>query len=98
MIRVVFAHDVEDVYNPASDDALLELCRICSEEEVPVSMFMGADPEVEGDRAGLRHQVCLPLDGLTGMGVRDQQAAVLPLLRLASVAEACVLVAPTPRS
>jgi len=40
MIHVMFAYDVEDVHNPASDDALLELCRIYSEGEVTVSMFI----------------------------------------------------------
>jgi len=40
---VVFAYDVEDVYNPQSDDALLQLCRIHSEEGVPASMFVAAE-------------------------------------------------------
>lgn len=43
MIDVVFAYDVEDVYNPTSDDALLEICRIHTEEEVPASMFVAAE-------------------------------------------------------
>jgi len=40
---VVFAYDVEDVYNPQSDDALLEICRIHAEEGVPASMFVAAE-------------------------------------------------------
>ncbi len=40
---VVFAYDVEDVYNPQSDDALLRICRIHAEEGVPASMFVAAE-------------------------------------------------------
>jgi hypothetical protein len=40
MIDVVCAYDVEDVVHPQSDDALLNLCRIYSEEDVPVSLFV----------------------------------------------------------
>ncbi len=43
MIDVVFGYDVEDVYNPASDDALLQICRIHAEEGVPASMFVAAE-------------------------------------------------------
>ena len=43
MTDVVFAYDVEDVYNPTSDDALLEICRIHIEEGVPASMFVAAE-------------------------------------------------------
>jgi len=66
MIDVVFAYDVEDVYNPASDDALLELCKIYSEEDVPVSMFVAAEKaRVMRERgrkdvldALARHEIC----------------------------------------
>lgn len=43
MTDVVFGYDVEDVYSPQSDDALLEICRIHIEEEVPASMFVAAE-------------------------------------------------------
>ncbi len=43
MIDVVFAYDVEDAIHPESDDALLRLCQIYSEEEVPVSLFVAAE-------------------------------------------------------
>ena len=43
MTDVVFALDVEDVYNPESDDALLELCRIFAEAEIPLSLFVAAE-------------------------------------------------------
>lgn len=43
MVDVVFAYDVEDVSHPASDDALLQLCRIHSEEGVPASMFVAGE-------------------------------------------------------
>ena len=43
MTDVVFAFDVEDVVHPESDDALLRLCRIFSEEEVPVSLFVAGE-------------------------------------------------------
>ncbi|MEA3400915.1 MAG: hypothetical protein U9R79_06655 [Armatimonadota bacterium] len=43
MIDVIFAYDVEDVYNPESDDALLQICRIHAEEGVPASMFVAAE-------------------------------------------------------
>jgi len=43
MRDVVFAFDVEDAVDPASDDAALRLCRVFSEEEVPVSMFIASE-------------------------------------------------------
>ena len=43
MTDVVFAFDVEDVYNEASDDALLKLCRIFTDEEVPLSLFVAGE-------------------------------------------------------
>lgn len=43
MIDVVFAFDVEDVVHPESDDACMRLCRIFSEEEVPVSLFIAGE-------------------------------------------------------
>jgi hypothetical protein len=43
MIDVVVAYDVEDVYNPDSDDALLGICKIHSEEGVPACMFVAAE-------------------------------------------------------
>lgn len=43
MIDVVFAFDVEDVVNPASDDAVKRLAEIFTEEDVPVSMFIAGE-------------------------------------------------------
>ncbi|MBT7303525.1 MAG: hypothetical protein HN849_28605 [Victivallales bacterium] len=43
MTDVVFAFDVEDVYNAESDDALLQLCRVFAEEEVPLSLFVAGE-------------------------------------------------------
>lgn len=43
MIDVVFAFDVEDAVHPESDDAALRLCRIFSEEGVPVSLFVAGE-------------------------------------------------------
>jgi len=43
MIDVVFGYDVEDVYNAASDDAVMQIARIHSEEGVPASMFIAAE-------------------------------------------------------
>jgi hypothetical protein len=43
MVDVVMGYDVEDVYNEASDDALLTLCHIHSEEGVPASMFVAGE-------------------------------------------------------
>lgn len=54
MTDVVFAFDVEDVVHPESDDALLRLCRIFSEEEVPVSLF------VAGEKARTRRRARCP--------------------------------------
>jgi len=63
---VVFAFDVEDVYNPASDDALLELCTIFSEEDVPVSLFVAGEKartmrqrgRMDVIRAMQPHEIC----------------------------------------
>ena len=43
MIDVIFAFDVEDPVNEVADDALLDLCRIFSEEQVPVSLFVAGE-------------------------------------------------------
>ena len=43
MTDVVFVFDVEDVVHPESDDAALQLCRIFTEEEVPVSLFIAGE-------------------------------------------------------
>ena len=43
MTDVVFAFDVEDVYNPESDDALLKLCNIFAEDGVPLSLFVAGE-------------------------------------------------------
>jgi len=67
MIDVVFAYDVEDVYNPASDDALLQICRIHSEEQVPACMFVAAE-KARAMRERGRKDV---LDALAGRSRRD---------------------------
>ena len=56
MIDVVFAFDVEDAVNPESDDALLELCRIFTEEGVPVSLFVAGE-KARAMRQRGRHDV-----------------------------------------
>jgi hypothetical protein len=43
MVDVVFAYDVEDAWHPDADDALLELCRIYRDEQVPVSLFVAGE-------------------------------------------------------
>ena len=43
MTDVIFAFDVEDPVNEEADDALLDLCRIFTEEEVPVSLFTAGE-------------------------------------------------------
>jgi hypothetical protein len=43
MIDVIFAFDVEDIVNPASDDAVMRLANIFTEEEVPVSLFIAGE-------------------------------------------------------
>ncbi len=43
MTDVVFGFDVEDPVNESADDALLALCRIFSEEEVPCSLFVAGE-------------------------------------------------------
>ena len=43
MIDVVFALDVEDVYNPDSDDALLSLCRIFEKEDLRLCLFTAGE-------------------------------------------------------
>ncbi|NOZ22228.1 MAG: hypothetical protein GXP25_14205 [Planctomycetes bacterium] len=43
MIDVLFALDVEDVYNPESDDALLNLCRIFAEEDLQLCLFTAGE-------------------------------------------------------
>jgi hypothetical protein len=43
MADVVFALDVEDVIHPESDDALLQLCRLFTAEEVPLSLFVAGE-------------------------------------------------------
>jgi len=43
MTDVVFAFDVEDVYNAESDDALLQLCRVFADEGVPLSLFVAGE-------------------------------------------------------
>ncbi len=50
MIDVVFAFDVEDPVNEGEDEALLSLCRLFTEEEVPVSLF------IAGEKARLLRQ------------------------------------------
>ena len=49
MTDVVFGFDVEDPVNESADDALLALCRIFSEEEVPCSR--GESPRASPARA-----------------------------------------------
>ncbi|MCE5239473.1 hypothetical protein LLH23_13435 [bacterium] len=66
MIDVVFAFDVEDVVNPASDDAALRLSQIFTEEEVPCSMFIAGEKARTMRQRGRRdvlaalsqHEVC----------------------------------------
>ena len=66
MTDVVFAFDVEDVHNEASDDALLNLCRIFSEEGVPVSLFVAGEKARTIRRRGRKdvveamrqHEIC----------------------------------------
>ena len=43
MTDVIFAFDVEDPVNENADDALLDLCRIFTEEEVPCSLFVAGE-------------------------------------------------------
>ena len=43
MTDVIFGYDVEDVYSPESDDALLEICRVHIEEGVPASMLVAGE-------------------------------------------------------
>ena len=43
MIDVVFALDVEDVYNPESDDALLALCRLFAAEDLRLCLFVAGE-------------------------------------------------------
>jgi hypothetical protein len=43
VVDVIFAFDVEDPLDPADDDATLQLCRIFTEEEVPVSLFIAGE-------------------------------------------------------
>ena len=43
MTDVVFGLDVEDVYTPDSDDALLALCRIFADEGVSLSLFVAGE-------------------------------------------------------
>ena len=66
MIDVVFGYDVEDVYNPASDDAVMQIARIHAEEGVPASMFIAAEKarcmRERGRRDALdalaQHEIC----------------------------------------
>jgi len=66
MTDVVFALDVEDVYNPESDDALLKLCNIFSDEGVALSLFVAAEKartiRTRGRKdvieAMRRHEIC----------------------------------------
>lgn len=66
MTDVVFAFDVEDVIHPESDEAALRLCRIFSEEEVPVSLFIAGEKARALRRRGRRdvieamrpHEIC----------------------------------------
>lgn len=66
MTDVVFALDVEDVVHPESDDALLALCRIFTEEEVPLSLFVAGEKARTLRRRGRqdvitamgRHEIC----------------------------------------
>ena len=63
---VVFALDVEDVYNPESDDALLNICNIFAEEDVPLSLFVAGEKARAMRRRGRRdvieamrpHEIC----------------------------------------
>ena len=65
-IDVVFAFDVEDAVNPESDAALVSLCRIFSEEDVAVSLFVAAEKARAMRRRGRwdaieamrRHEIC----------------------------------------
>jgi len=66
MTDVVFALDVEDVYNPESDDALLALCTIFADEGVPLCLFVAGEKaraiRQRGRRdvaeAMARHEIC----------------------------------------
>ncbi|MEW6358738.1 MAG: hypothetical protein AB1696_20550 [Planctomycetota bacterium] len=66
MIDVVFGLDVEDVYNPESDDALLNLCRIFAAEDLQLCLFTaGEKARVMRQRgrkdvieAMRRHEIC----------------------------------------
>jgi hypothetical protein len=66
MTDVVFALDVEDIVHPQSDDALLSLCRIFSDAEVPLSLFIAGEKARVIRRRGRhdviaamgRHEIC----------------------------------------
>jgi len=66
MTDVVFGLDVEDVYNPESDDALLNLCNIFSDEGVTLSLFVAGEKARTMRQRGRkdvieamgRHEIC----------------------------------------
>ena len=66
MTDVVFALDVEDVYNLESDDALLDLCRLFEDEGVCLSLFVAGEKARTMRQRGRqdvleavgRHEVC----------------------------------------
>ena len=64
MIDVVFALDVEDVYNPESDDALLAQCRLFEAEGVQISLFVAGE-KARATRYGAR----LPFDEAVGLAL-----------------------------
>jgi len=66
MTDVVFALDVEDVYNPTSDDALLELCTIFADEDLQLCLFTAGEKARTMRQRGRkdvieamgRHEIC----------------------------------------
>jgi len=66
MPDVIFALDVEDPVNEASDDAVLELCNLFCREDVPLSLFLAGEKarvlRQRGRRdvieALSRHEIC----------------------------------------